>query len=149
MTRANLGRRLLLVIDFSCLYERTKQDIGSLASASQEVQIDIDVLRYLMNIASFLRVHRAVAGGVTPTSTRQLERLAKCMAALHRLDYVTPSLVAMATKKIYLHRIRIVEPSKERSMQWGSELCAIEAMLEELGPEEVMDDVLSMVTPPL
>ena len=127
----------------------SEADIGSLARASQEVQIDIDVLRYLMNIASFLRVHRAVAGGVTPTSTRHFERLAKCMAALHRLDYVTPSLVAMAAKKIYLHRIRIVEPSKERSMQWGSELAAIEAMLEETGPEEVMDDVLSMVTPPL
>ncbi|KAL8358187.1 hypothetical protein RB598_002793 [Gaeumannomyces tritici] len=124
-------------------------DIGSLARASQEVQMDIDVLRYLMNIASFLRVHRAVASGVTPTSTKHFERLAKCMAALHRLDYVTPSLVAMAAKKIYLHRIRIVEPSKERSMQWGSELSAIETMLEETGPEEVMEDVLSVVTPPL
>ncbi|EON99188.1 putative atpase associated with various cellular activities aaa_3 protein [Phaeoacremonium minimum UCRPA7] len=124
-------------------------DIACLAKMSQDVQIDVDVLRYQMNIVSFLRMHRAVAGGITPTATRQFEQLMKCLAPLHRLDYVTPSLVALAARKIYLHRIKIVMPEKERSMQWGSELAAIEALLEDVGPEEVIEDVLGMVPAPV
>ncbi len=75
--------------------------------------------------------------------------MSRCLAPLHRLDYVTPSLVGIAARKIYLHRIRIVSPEKERSMQWGSELAAIEAVLEDVGPEEIIEDVLRMVAAPV
>jgi hypothetical protein len=34
-------------------------------------------------------------------------------------------------------------------MQWGSDLDAVAAALEEIGPEEVIDDVLGMVEVPL
>lgn len=34
-------------------------------------------------------------------------------------------------------------------MQWGSKLEAVEAVLEGVGPEEVIEDVLAMVTAPL
>ncbi len=124
-------------------------DIACLAKSSQEVQVDIDVVRYQMNIISFLRMHRAVAGGISPTATKHLEQLTKCLAPLHRLDYATPALVTLAAKKVYLHRIRTVTPEKERSMQWGSELTAIEAVLDGLGPEDVIDDVLGTVAAPL
>lgn len=56
---------------------------------------------------------------------------------------MTPSLVALAARKIYLHRIHIVKPEKERSMQYGSDLEAVSALLEGVGPEEVIEDVLS------
>jgi len=103
-----------------------------------------------MNIISFLRMHRAVAGGVSPTATKHFERLAKGLAPFHRIDYVTPALVALAARKVYLHRVRIVEkPEQERSTQWGSSLQAVEAMLEHVGPEDVIEDVLDMVTAPL
>ena len=102
-----------------------------------------------MNIISFLRMHRAVADGMTPTATKHLERLTRCLAPLHKADFVTPALVGLAVKKVFLHRIRITPPEKERSMQWGSALEAVEAVLEDVGPEEVIEDVLSMVTAPL
>ncbi|UKZ72857.1 hypothetical protein TrVFT333_000494 [Trichoderma virens FT-333] len=102
-------------------------EISQLAKLSQEVQIDIDILRYQMNIIAFLRMHRAVAGGITPAATKHLHQLVK----------------------IFLHRIRLTEPEKERSMQWGSQLEAVEALLEDVGPEEVMEEVLEMVTAPL
>ena len=127
----------------------SESDVAMLAKASQEVNVDVDVLRYQMNVVSFLRMHRAVAGGISPTATKHLEQLMRCLAPLHRLDYVTPALVALAAKKVYLHRIRIVAPEKERSMQWGSELAAIEAILEDVGPEDVIEDVLGMVAAPL
>ncbi|EEY18103.1 conserved hypothetical protein [Verticillium alfalfae VaMs.102] len=124
-------------------------DIAALARLSQGVQIDVDVLRYQMNLISFLRMHRAVGGGVSPTATKHFEQLIKALAPLHQLDYATPGLVALALRKVYLHRIQIVEPGQERSMQWGSELEAIEALLEDIGPEEVMEEVLDMVATPL
>lgn len=124
-------------------------EISQLAKLSQEVRIDVDILRYQMNIVSFLRMHRAVDGGITPAATKHLHQLVKSLAPLHKLDYVTPALIGLAVRKVYLHRIRITEPEKERSMQWGSQLEAVEALLEGVGPEEVVEEVLEMVTAPL
>jgi hypothetical protein len=58
-------------------------------------------------------------------------------------------LVALAVRKIYPHRIHIVTPAKERSMQWGSDLESVTAELEGVGPDTVIDDVLEMVEAPL
>ncbi|GKT85022.1 ATPase associated with various cellular activities AAA 3 protein [Colletotrichum tofieldiae] len=124
-------------------------DIAALAKLSREVQIDVDVLRYQMNMVTYLRMHRAVAGGIEPVATKHLDQLLKCLAPLHRLDYVTPALIHLAVRKVYLHRIRIVHPRQERSMQWGSQLEAIEAVLEGIGPEDVIEDVIGMVAAPL
>lgn len=126
----------------------SSKEISHLAKLSQEVQIDVDILRYQMNIVSFLRMHRAVAGGISPAATKHLHQLVKSLAPLHKLDFVTPALVGLAVRKVYLHRIRITEPEKERSMQWGSQLEAVEALLEDVGPEEVIEEVLEMVTAP-
>jgi hypothetical protein len=65
------------------------------------------------------------------------------------MTFVTPTLVALAAKKIYPHRIEIVTPEKERSMQWGSDINAVTAALQGVGPETVIDDVLGMVEVPL
>lgn len=127
----------------------TEADLSLLASLGARARVDVDVVRYRMNVVSFLRMHRAVAGGVTPAATKHLERLAGCLAPLHGLDYVTPSLVALAARKVYLHRVRLVSPAHERSMQWGSDLAAIEAILEGVGPAEVIEDVLGMVAAPV
>lgn len=35
-----------------------------------------------------------------------------------------------------------MKPEKERSMQWGSDLDAVAAVLEGIGPEDVIEDVL-------
>ncbi|KAM0434113.1 hypothetical protein ACHAPT_004058 [Fusarium lateritium] len=126
-----------------------EKEISHLGTLSKEAQVDIEVTRYQMNIVSFLRMHRAVAGGISPTATKHFGQLMRCLAALHRLDFVTPALVGLAAHKIYLHRIQLTLPEKERSMQWGSKVEAVEALLEDIGPEDVIEDVLGMVTAPL
>ncbi|KAK3378412.1 hypothetical protein B0H63DRAFT_246872 [Podospora didyma] len=127
----------------------TDSDIAFLAQLGQQVHVDIDVTRYQLNIISFLRMHRAVAGGVSPTATKHFTQLMQHLAPLHGLDYATPSLVALAAKKVYLHRMRMVDdPEKERSMQWGSERAAVETLLAGIGPEDVIEDVLDMVAMP-
>lgn len=124
-------------------------DISHLRQLSLRTAIDIDVLRYQMNLISFLRMHRAVAGGITPQATRHLDQLVRTLAPLHGLEFVTPALVGVAARKVYLHRIKMVEPAKERSMQWGSELGAIQRLLEGWGPEDVVEEVLAVVSAPV
>ncbi|KAI1772939.1 hypothetical protein F4818DRAFT_129013 [Hypoxylon cercidicola] len=130
----------------------SESDIASLALLARQVSIDVEVLRYQMNIVSFLRMHRAVApggGSATPLATKHFTQLAKCLAAVHGLDYVTPSLVGLAANKIYPHRLQIVTPKRERSVQWGSDIAAVETLLEGIGPELVIEDVLAEVAAPL
>ncbi|RYP77136.1 hypothetical protein DL771_001426 [Monosporascus sp. 5C6A] len=135
-------------------------DLATLALAAREVAVDVDVLRYQQNVVSFLRLHRAVAppgpgeagAAITPVATRHLGQLARALAALHGLGYATPALVGLAARKVYLHRVRVVgpdAPEHERSMQWGSDRAAVEALLEGVGPEEVIADVLAEVAAPL
>ncbi|KAH7033235.1 uncharacterized protein B0I36DRAFT_321016 [Microdochium trichocladiopsis] len=124
-------------------------DIAALAGRAATVSVDIEVLRYQMNIISFLRMHRAVSGGVQPQATQHFDMLVRSLASLHGLDYATPAIVALAARKIYLHRIHIVAPEDERSMQWGSDLSAVTALLDGVGPEDVIEDVLGMVSPPV
>ncbi|KAG6013499.1 hypothetical protein E4U54_006643 [Claviceps lovelessii] len=102
-----------------------------------------------MNIISFLRIHRAVQDGITPAATKHFTKLMRCLATMHSLDYVTPALVGLAAKKTYLHRIRITAPENERSMQWGSDVRAVAALLDQVGPEQVIDDVLNTVAAPI
>ncbi|KAI1335231.1 hypothetical protein F5Y15DRAFT_398573 [Xylariaceae sp. FL0016] len=128
----------------------SESDVSTLADLTRSVHTDIDVTRYQMNLVSFLRLHRAMTPGcVSPTATKHLAELMRSLAVLHGLRYVTPGLVGLAARKVYLHRILIVEPERERSMQWGSSLATVEKLLEGVGPEEVIEEVLVMVDAPL
>ncbi|KUJ22070.1 uncharacterized protein LY89DRAFT_704774 [Mollisia scopiformis] len=117
-------------------------EIEHLAQLSKHATVSVEVKQYQQNIISFLRIHRAVAGGISAIATKHFDKLVRCLAPLHDLSYATPSLIALAARKIYLHRIRIVKPEKERSMQWGSDLEAIKTLLDGLGAEDVIEDVL-------
>lgn len=75
--------------------------------------------------------------------------LPRVLATLNGLDYVTPSLVGMAAKKVFLHRVEITTPEGERSVQWGSEVGAVARALQGQTPERVVDEVLSEVDCPL
>jgi MoxR-like ATPase len=127
----------------------TESDILALHRCGDEVTISTEITSYVMNIIAFLRLHRAVLDGISPLATSHCIKLAKSLAPLHGLRYVTPSLVTLAVKKIYPHRISITPPERERSVQWGSNIDAVTAVLEGMGPDAVIDDVLGSVEVPL
>jgi MoxR-like ATPase len=127
----------------------TATDLETLELLRTNVTVSVEIVRYIHNIIAFLRLHRAVLGGISPYATVYCDKLVKSLAPLHGLTYVTPSLVALAIKKIYPHRIQIASPEKERSMQWGSDIDAVAAALEAVGPEVVIEDVLGSVEVPL
>ena len=127
----------------------TKADIDYLIKATATVRLDSEVRSYIHNVVIFLRTHRAVAGGVSPLATRHFLSLSHVLAPLHGLSYVTPSLVTLAAKKVYPHRIVITTPENERSTMWGSSTRIVAEFLEGLTAEDVIDDVLSSVEAPL
>lgn len=55
----------------------------------------------------------------------------------------------MAARKIYPHRIEITAPENERSMQYGSDLAAVTALLKDVTAEQVIEEVLLEVEAPL
>ncbi len=127
----------------------SKDLIDKIRTMGEAAAITPEVRRYLQDIVTFLRMERGVDGGVTPQATTQFVALTKYLAPLHGIDFVTPSLVMLAARKVYPHRIMIAEPARERSMQYGSDLAAIAELLEGSTPQLVIEEVLNTVQCPI
>ena len=141
------------------------QSIKAIQDLVQTVSMGVELKSYLHNIVVFLRMHRAVGGGINPLATKHFDLLVRyvlhgqacmlktnfgrCLAPLHDLTFVTPPLVSLAARKVYAHRIRITKPESERSMQYGSDLAVITALLDGYTPDQVIDEVLDQVEVPL
>jgi len=120
-----------------------------LAELSERAIVGAEVRAYLQNVVTFLRMHRAVGGGISPRATQHFSLLVRCLAPIHGIEFVYPSLVSLAARKIYSHRITISSAEDEKSMQYGSDLAAVSSMLEGITPEQVIESVLEDVEVPL
>ncbi|KAJ9662891.1 hypothetical protein H2198_001119 [Neophaeococcomyces mojaviensis] len=127
----------------------SKEVIEKIRTMGDAADITPEVRRYLQDIVTFLRLERGVDGGLTPQATSQFVALAKYLAPLHGINFVTPSLVMLAARKVYPHRIMITNPGRERSMQYGSDLAAVVELLDGLTPQEVIEMVLRTVQCPI
>ncbi|KAF1815002.1 hypothetical protein P152DRAFT_480109 [Eremomyces bilateralis CBS 781.70] len=124
-------------------------ELESLKTLSTQVKMNTEVRGYLHDIVVHLRMHRAAGGGVSALATRHFHSLVNVMAPLHGVNYVTPSIVVLAARKIYAHRLAVTKPEDERSLQWGSSLQAVRKLLDGVTVEGVIEDVLENVKPPL
>ncbi|KIV87871.1 hypothetical protein PV11_03389 [Exophiala sideris] len=122
--------------------------IEQLRTQGQATTITPEIRRYLQDIVAFLRMERGVDGGVTPYATTLFLALSKYLAPFHGIDYVTPSLIALAAKKIYPHRLVIATPHRERSTQYGTDVATARDLLRDLDPETVIQNVLDTVQCP-
>ncbi|KAK3078857.1 hypothetical protein LTS18_006455 [Coniosporium uncinatum] len=127
----------------------SKRDIDTLITRADSVSLTAEIRAYIHSLPAFLRLHRAVAGGVSSNATRYLNILCRVLAPLHELTYITPSLVQLAVRKIYPHRITLTTPENERSMQWGSSVEVVRDLLEGVTVGDVIEDVLAEVEVPL
>lgn len=107
------------------------------------------VRRHLQDISVFLRLERGVDGGITAYSNVCFVNLAKFLAPLHGISYVTPSLIDLAAKKVFPHRLVIAGPERERSTQFGSNVDAVRQYMQMLTPELVIESVLAKVPTPI
>ncbi|KAL7271161.1 hypothetical protein RUND412_006111 [Rhizina undulata] len=123
--------------------------IPTIRTLSASVFISSEISRYIHDIVVFLRMHRAVASGVSAAGTRDFTDLVKCLAAMHSLDFVTPGIVALAVWKVYAHRMELVQVDMERSLLWGSTRSGVEGYLRGLEVERVVEEVLGFVRVPV
>ena len=119
-----------------------------LSNLCDKISISPEVRRYCASITVFLRLQRGYFKGVSPKSTPHLIQLSRALAVIHHLDYLTPSLVRLAARKTFSHRLEIPTPEKERSFQYGSDLSTINEFLAEITPESVIDEALTSLEPP-
>lgn len=126
-----------------------KDAIDKIRTMGNATTITPEIRRYLQDIATFLRLERGVDGGVTPRASTQFLAMARYLAPLHGINFVTPSLVTLAARKVYTHRIVIAGTIRERSMQYGSEPKAVSELLEDLTPQDVIENVLNTVPSPI
>ena len=127
----------------------TSEDIQDLRTAVKTVQVSAEVAAYLHNIVIFMRLNRFVAGGISAYATRHFRTIVHALAPLHNLNYVPPSLVDLAARKVYAHRLILATPNTERSMQWGSDFRAVEQVLKGITVTDAIESVLSSVEAPL
>ncbi|CDM31033.1 hypothetical protein DTO013E5_327 [Penicillium roqueforti] len=121
--------------------------VGQLRETSASVSTSAEVVRYIQDIVVFLRLSRAVAGGVSANANIHFSRFAQLLAPLHGIDYLTPSIVALAARKVFRHRIIVTPPGEDRSLQYGSNLRAVADILVDVTPDSILDGVLALEPP--
>jgi MoxR-like ATPase len=127
----------------------TPDEVQQLRTAVTHVRVSAEVAAYLHDIVIFMRLNRFVAGGISAYATRHFRAIVHALAPLHNLAYVPPSLVALAARKVYPHRLVLATLDTERSMQWGSDARAVEHILKNVTVEDAIESVISSVEAPL
>jgi MoxR-like ATPase len=82
----------------------------SMRTAVEEVYVDADVRRYMVNLAVKSRSHHKVAVGVSPRGSLALLKLSRAWAAIHDRGFVVPDDVKQFIQPALAHRI-ILDPS--------------------------------------
>ncbi|EPS32357.1 hypothetical protein PDE_07317 [Penicillium oxalicum 114-2] len=121
--------------------------IEKLREASELVTASAEVVRYIQDIIVFLRLSRAVGGGISAKANSHLAHFARLLAPLHGIDYLTPSIVALAARKVLRHRIIVANPDRDRSLLYGSDLQMVSRILANVTADSILDGVLELEPP--
>ncbi|KAI5295573.1 hypothetical protein KEM52_000951 [Ascosphaera acerosa] len=127
----------------------TREDLRHLRALARAVTLTPEMSGYVYDISVFLRMSRGVAGGATPAATTHVKKYARCLAPLQGCDFVFPSLVAIAVRQVYRHRLVTGSPRNDRSLLYNSSLRAVEAAYRDITAEGVIEEVLERVTVPV
>jgi MoxR-like ATPase len=92
----------------------TAQDFLSMRRLVEDIYVDPDVQRYIVDLVIKLRHHRQVVIGASPRGSLALVKLARAWAAIQGRDFVLPDDVKLFAQDALAHRL-ILEPSL-----WGS-----------------------------
>ncbi|CAG7928850.1 unnamed protein product [Penicillium olsonii] len=124
-----------------------QKDMAQLRDSSASVTTSAEIARYIQDIVVFLRLSRAVSGGVSAKANIEFSRFAELLAPLHGIDFLTPSIVALAARKVFRHRIIVTAPGEDRSLQYGSNIHAVSHVLAEVTADSILDGVLALEPP--
>ncbi len=99
----------------------------------EQVYVEPDIERYMVDLARRTRAHRQVAVGASPRGSLALLKLSRCWAAMQGRAYVLPDDVKLFAKPALIHRL-ILQPDL-----WSVPRAA----------EQVIADVVEMVAVPV
>jgi MoxR-like ATPase len=105
----------------------------AMRAAVEEVYIDPDVRRYMVDLAAGTRRHHQVVVGVSPRGSLALLKLARAWAAIQGRDFVVPDDIKIFARPALAHRL-VLDPNL-----WGSNKTE----------NAVVDEVLSSVRVPV
>ena len=88
----------------------SSQTFLEMRAATEEVYVDPDVRRYMVDLAAKSRFHRQVAVGISPRGSLALLKLTRAWAAIEGRSYVVPDDVKQFIQPALAHRI-ILDPS--------------------------------------
>jgi MoxR-like ATPase len=77
--------------------------------AIEDVHIDSDIERYIVNLTTATRRHRQIVVGASPRATLALLKLTRAWAAMNNREYVLPDDVKLFARPAMIHRL-ILEP---------------------------------------
>lgn len=127
----------------------TTEDLQSLFVKTTKVTVIPEIKVYMQNIVVFLRTHRLVRKGVSPKAVKDFDRLLRTFCVLHGTLYATPSLVALAARKIFPLKLELCAPQDEPTLHYGSDIKLVSKWVSKWDAEMVIDDVLNNVMAPL
>ncbi len=86
----------------------------AMRTAVEEVYVDPDVRRYMVDLVAATRRHQQVVVGVSPRGSLTLLKLARAWAAIQGRDFVIPDDIKAFTQPALAHRL-VLDPNL-----WGS-----------------------------
>ncbi|HEX7976932.1 MAG TPA: MoxR family ATPase, partial [Anaerolineales bacterium] len=88
----------------------TQEIFLAMRAAVEEVYVDPDVQRYIVDLVDSTRRHRQIVVGASPRGSLALLKLAKAWAAIQGRPYVLPDDIKLFAQPVLAHRI-ILDPS--------------------------------------
>lgn len=108
-----------------------------------------DIKRYMQDIVVFLRTHRLVRRGIPTKAVKDFDLLVRALCTLHDYQYATPSIVAIAARKVFPLKIELCHPEDEPTLNYGGDINIITNWLKKWDQSLIIEDVLNNVEPPL
>lgn len=125
------------------------EELQELSDKISQVVVVPEIKVYMQSIVVFLRTHRLVRKGVSPKAVKDFERLLRAFCVLHGTMYATPSLVALAARKIFPLKLELCAVEDEPTLHYGSDINLLTKWVSKWNVEMVIDDVLTNVVAPL
>jgi MoxR-like ATPase len=82
----------------------------AMRASVEEVYVDPDVRRYIVDLVAKTRQHRQVVVGASPRASIALLKLAKAWAAIQGRSYVVPDDIKLFLQPVLAHRI-VLDPT--------------------------------------
>ncbi|MGC8779263.1 MAG: AAA family ATPase [Anaerolineae bacterium] len=98
-------------------------ELLELREAVEQVHVDADIERYMIELVAATRRRRQVAVGASPRGSLALLKLARAWAAMQGRDYVLPDDVKVFVRPVLIHRL-ILEPDLWLTRQAADDVIA-------------------------